>query len=329
MRPHPRANRIVYRQIQRSAAGALAATVAMLAGCGGSSSSTPMPASPAANAQLVESTAANTAVVPSAATMATSASVWTAQSVVAGATMTISGNSASATVACATGGTATFTVTAPTPATLANGQFDAGENYTIQFHSCQGAAGGPVVTGTLGLDVIAANTGNLTVQTSTDSLVVALPNGTVTLDGSSTLVQTVTTSGTTVTTTDHWTTPSYRVTTAFNGRSDVFTLSNVDITATTTVVGGVLVGTTYDGTMTLSASLPVGTFVITIATQGATNYDANGTPTLGTWTITLQTDAITLTIAGSVATIGVDYGSLGVIDKTYSYPISTLDRAAG
>jgi hypothetical protein len=330
MKLHVRQWRIRWRG--RLAAGVAGAIIAALAGCGGGSSST-MPAIPgtAASAQMVQVTSANAVAVPSAAMAATSATLTTSQAAVAiaGARVIVTGNSATATVACPGGGTVVFTVTGPTPANFTDGQLDAGETFTLAFGACKGKSGGASVTGVMTLAVIAATTDSLTVHTTTNAVVVTLPNGTVTLNGSSTLVQTVATSRATVTTIDHWTAPSYSVTTAFNGRSDTFSMTDVDITATTTVTNGTLASTTYQGTMTLSANLSSVSFSITIATQGQANYDGSGTPTQGTWLLTFPFNAITLTIAAGMVTIGVDYGADGTIDQVYTFTIGTLEAYAG
>jgi hypothetical protein len=280
---------------------------------------------------MVEATSANAVAVPSAATAATGATVTAAQVAVSigGASVTVNGNAATATVVCPGGGSAVFGVTGPTPANFTDGQLDAGETFSLTFAACKSESGSASVTGVMTLNVIAATKDTLTVDTSTNAVLVTFPNGTVTLNGSSTLMQTVATSGATVTTIDHWTAPSYSVTTAFNGRIDTFSMTDVDITATTTVTNGTLVSTTYEGTMTLSADLSSVAFSITIAIQGPANYDATGTPTQGTWSIALPDNAITLTIAAGMATIGVDYGANGTIDKVYTYAVGTLEGYAG
>jgi hypothetical protein len=119
------------------------------------------------------------------------------------------------------------------------------------------------------------------------------------------------------------------VTTAFNGRIDTFSMTDVDITATTTVTNGTVASTTYEGTMTLSANLSGIAFSIAIATQGPASYDVTGTPTQGTWTITFPFNAITLSVAAGMVTIGVDYGADGTIDKVYTYTVGALEGHAG
>jgi len=327
--------RISHDLLRKSAAlAASIALVAALAACGGGSgSSTASTTTPstAATSQMAETTSANAADIPSSATSASGTTVATAQAVVAAgaATVTVSGSTASSTVNCPGGGTAVYTVTGASLAEITNGTLDTGENYSLTFTDCQGELGAASVTGTMTLDVVAASSNSVTVDTATNGVVVTLPHGTVTLNGSSTIVKTVSTSGSTVTTTMQWTTPSYSVATAFNARNSTFSMTNVDITATETVTSGVLTGTTYDGTSTLSATLPNGAFSITLATEGATSYDSTGTPISGTWTLTLPNNAITLTIADGTATISVDYGADGTIDKTYTYTIASLVGDAG
>ena len=311
-----------------------------LAACGGGSggSSTPTTSGASSTVDTTPSieyavdSSANTAVIPSSAATAASTTLATAQVVVAtgAAGATVTGSTATSTVACPGGGSAMYTVTGSTLANLTNGQLDAGENYSLTFTDCKGYGGAAAVNGAMTLAVTAApSADNITVTTATDDIVVTLPHGNVTLNGSSTLTQTVTTAGSTVTTTEHWTTPIFNVTTAFNARNSTFAMTDVDITATATVTDGTLVGTTYNGTTTLSANLPNGEFDVTLATQGATSYDATGTPLQGTWTLTLPNNAITLTIANGTATIDVDYGANGSIDATYTYTVGALTADAG
>lgn len=216
-----------------------------------------------------------------------------------------------------------------TLAQLTNGQLDAGENYTLTFSTCKGALGAASVNGSMSLNVLSASTGNLSVTTSTNGLVITRPRGTQTLNGSSALQYTTVTQGNVVTTTTRWTTPSYTVTTAYNSRSSSFSLTNVDITNSVSTTNGVISGSTHSGTSTIAATLPNGAFTITTATQGTVTYDATGKPTQGSWSITLPNNRITLSVASGTASIGVDYGADGTIDVTYTLTITELENEAG
>jgi hypothetical protein len=119
------------------------------------------------------------------------------------------------------------------------------------------------------------------------------------------------------------------VVTQFNARQSSFLLSDVNITRQATWAGGVLQGVTYNGTHTLSATLPNASFSYTVATQGSVSYSGGGTPLQGAWLITLPRNLITITVAGGMATIAIDAGKDGSIDRTFTVPVGQLDANAG
>jgi galactitol-specific phosphotransferase system IIB component len=292
-----------------------------ISACGGGTNSSPA-SSPNVTQELAKSVSANTSTVPSEAVAAQAEMMSTTQAVVAGA-------QANQTYNCLGGGTAVYQVTGPVLSQLTNGQLDAGENYTLTFNACKGALGAVSINGALNLSVASASVGNLTVNSSTNGLVVTRPRGTLTLNGSSSLQMSIVAQGADVTTTTHWTTPNYSVTTAYNSRSSSFSLSNVDITDSVTSTNGVISRRTHSGTTTLSATLPNGAFTVTTATQGAVTYNAAGTPTQGSWSVTLPNNRITLSVAAGSVTLGVDYGANGTVDMTYTLTITELEAEAG
>jgi hypothetical protein len=293
-----------------------------ISACGGGGSTNASDSSNNVTQELAKSVSANTSTVPSEAVAAQAEMMSTAQAVVAGA-------QANQTYNCLGGGTAVYQVTGPVLSQLTNGQLDAGENYTLTFNACKGALGAVSINGALSLSVTSASLGNLSVNSSTNGLLVNRPRGTLTLNGSSSLQMSIAAQGADVTTTTHWTTPNYSVTTAYNARSSSFTLSNVDITDSITTTNSVISSRTHSGTTTLSATLPNGAFTVTTATQGAVSYNANGTPTQGNWSITLPNNRITLSVAVGSATLGVDYGANGTIDVTYTLTIAEMQAQAG
>ena len=214
---------------------AAASAAALLAACGGGGSDA---TDTTLSQETAESATANTLAIPDSAAAAGTESLKTAQAVVAG-------GQASQTYACAGGGTATFTISGATVAGATNGQLDAGETYSLQFAACRGSAGAASVDGAMTLVVTAASAGALTVQTTTQGLTVALPQRTLTWNGSSTLAQTVVTNGATTTTTTRWTSPQIELTSQRNARNGTFTLSNVDVTRSVAVTGGVVSGSEW------------------------------------------------------------------------------------
>lgn len=312
---------------------------AALAACGGGGSS-----SDAADEVLGADTAttygANAALLSGDAATALDTSVLAAQSVVAMQATVAAAHeaaqrvSASAvtnvTVDCAGGGTALLTITGGSASSVLNGQLDTGEVYTLAFMDCRGAAGAAVVNGALELTVLDATAGTLSVTTEATGLSVALPRGSASLNGITTRSVSSTTDGNgTTQLTSHFTSPSLALTTHYNGRTGNFTLSAADITRQATLSNGVLQGSSINGTHTLSATLPSGSPSYTVATQGSTTYDAAGLPTGGAWTITLPRVAVGLSIANALATITVDQGKDGTIDRLVTVPVARLASDAG
>jgi hypothetical protein len=240
----------------------------------------------------------------------------------------------SSTRACPGGGTVTVSITGGTTASQLNGKLDAGEVYAVAFAACSGAAGIGQLDGSMAMTVLSASgdsaNGALSVSLTATRLALALPRGGATLDGSVTRSFSVSTAGDgSVHLTSHYATPSLTLATHYNARSSSFVLSNADITRTATLVGGVLQSSGVDGTHTIAATLPNTSFGYTVSTTGGATYAADGTPTAGLWTITLPNTTITVTIAGTTATVALDRGKDGTIDRSFTVPVAQLVAQAG
>ena len=293
----------------------------LLAACGGGSDDSPPP-STAVTADAAKNASANSTAIPNDGATAMSATIATAEAVVAA-------GSASATIACPGGGTAVYQVTGPNAALLLNHQFDEGENYSLTYNNCRSANGAAAVNGSMTLVVTSKTADSITLDTATNNVVVSLPHGDVALNGSSTITRTITTAGNTTTTTTHWVTPNFSVTSHRNGRTSSFAFTNVDITRSIVVTNGVVTSTSYNGTSTLSWTWPNGSFSVTFATQGTVGCDADGTPTQGTWIITLPNNRLVLAVVPGMVTLSVDYGNDGSIDRIYTFTVTDLMNSAG
>jgi hypothetical protein len=300
-----------------------AALLALLAACGGGGDSG---SASAVSQETAKAMSANSTVVPDDTTDAAAAMLATTQAVVAGGT-------ASQTFSCAGGGTAVFTASGGSLASLSNHVLDAGEVYSVTYTGCKVSSGAATLDGTATLTVVSATAGAVQVNTSTQGITVTLPNRVVTLNGSSTLTQTVVTNGATTTTTNHWTSPQIVVTSQRNARNSTFTLSAVDITRSVSVTNGSISGSSIEGTHTMTAALPNATWSITTATQGTVMFDANGMPTQGTWTVTLPNNRIGISIVTGTPTstlsVTVDHGPDGTIDATYTFTWTQIAAEAG
>lgn len=293
---------------------------ACLSACGGNSESdTPQNT---VGSETAQSVSANTLVLGPDTVNANVAVLRTAQAVVASASGQVT-----ATVACAGGGTAHFSVSG-SGVSLLNGMLDAGERYSMLFDNCRVSAGAETLSGLMSIDVISASANEMTLQTSTQGIVVTRPQRTLTLNGSSTISQSTVTNGTTVTTTNRWVSPQIALTSLHNANLSSLSFSNVDLTTTSTTVNGVLTGSTSSGTLTITVAWPGNSWSATIATQGTASYDVNGVATQGSWLMTLPHDRIGLTVAAGLATVVLDNGANGSIEHTFFFSVLALIAAA-
>jgi hypothetical protein len=299
----------------------VALTLALLAGlsaCGGGGDSSTSSSVDVSSRSSAQSVGASGAAMPADSTEAAGVAVATAQ-----AALAVAGN-------CAGGGAATFSITGGTTLSRANGVFDAGEVYDITFAQCKSASGAAVVNGRMALTVL-GTAPSLSVSTGTVNLSVALPLRTVTLNGSSTLTQTIATSGaSTTTTTTHWVSPGIRVDSLRStGGSTHYELSNVDYTRAIVAVNGVPVSSSCDGHSTLDARLLFFPWFITLATVGPINYGPTGIVISGHWTIDLPRDHIDLQISASSVSLRVDLGNNGSDDLVFIFSLTDFFTAAG
>jgi hypothetical protein len=240
--------------------------------------------------------------------------------------------SVSATVGCAGGGTATLTISGGTLLTQLNGQFDAGEHYTLAFTQCSGPLGLVHLDGQLEMDIVSVSGDAPVVTTAAltmTGLTATAGNASVTLNGQATLVRSVTTNGLSSTATSEVTSPSFSMATSWNGRSGSFTVTNLDVTRTAQYLSGLPTGSTIAGHHELHGTADGQAVDLVVSTTGEVAYDATGNPISGTWTTVRPDATITTTIANGQATITVDDGNDGTIDSTWTIPVATLMASAG
>ena len=282
--------------------------------------------------------AANASVVGSDAASALDATLLTATDLVSASATTqstVTGREQAQAITvgplqCGDGGTASLTVNGATPQAEANGQLDIGEIYAVTFTNCRRAAGAPTLNGVLSMTVgtVTANGATVTITSGTQNpLSVTLQRGIVTFNGSVTVARSVSVTGNNSTVSTQVTSASLAVTTQFNGRTGNFTLSNVNLNRLASHVSGVVQSSSYNGSHTLSAVLPNLSYSYDVATNGG--FNANGVPNQGSWVITLPRRTITVTINEALATIAVDDGNNGSIDRSITVPVAQLGSDAG
>jgi len=337
--------------LHRLAVVAALACGALLAACGGAGGDdrgnpvTPLSQSDAtadaANASSTGSDTASaldtlvdttTALAPVLAATAAASPAERAQVESAGPQTSPAPPSISGTVACPGGGTATMTVTG-TLELLRNGQLDAGEGYTVTYAQCSGGAGLPRLDGSVEVAVLSADhttaPASVSVDITATHLVLTLPAGTATLDGTATLTRSAATSDGTTTVTSHVTVPGATLATTFNARNGSFALSDLDATRMVTSVGGAVTGSRYSGHHTLSGTAWGRTFSMNVATTGNVSYDAGGALIAGAWTVVRPHATVATTVANGLVVITVDDGNDGTIDHTWTFPAAQLAASAG
>jgi len=338
--------------LQRLAVAATLACGALLAGCGGGSSSAAAPTSSplsesdaTADAADATSTGADTAAAMDTVIDTTSALAQATASASAAAPdrmheLSASAEAASAsapitnvTVNCAGGGTATLSITGGTVASEINGQLDAGEHYSVAYAQCTGQAGYAQLNGSVEMDVVSADDATapstVAVNLTVTGLSLTLPAGSATLNGTASVSRSAVTSGNVATTTSQVTVPSATLATAFNGRTGTFTLTDLDATRTVTSTAGVVTASQYSGHHTLAGSANGRTISLSASTTGNVGYDATGTLVSGAWTVVRPLATIVTTVANGTVVMTVDDGSDGTIDQTWTFPVATLNAAAG
>lgn len=282
--------------------------------------------------------AANASVVGSDATSALDTTLLTATDLVSASATTqsaVTGREQAQAITvgplqCDGGGTASLIVTGASTLAEANGQLDAGEIYAVTFINCQRVTGAPTLNGGLSMtvDTVTANGATVTITSGAPNpLSVTLPRGIVTFNGGVTVARSVTVNGNSSTVSTQVTSANLAVTTQFNGRTGNFTLSNVNLNRLANYVSGALQSSGYNGSHTLSAVLQNLSYSYDVATNGG--FNANDVPNQGSWVITLPRRKITITINGASATIAVDDGNNGSIDRSITVPVSQLVSDAG
>lgn len=236
-------------------------------------------------------------------------------------------------ITCASGGTATITITGTSVATAHNGVFDAGESYSVVYTHCKGGLGLATLDGTVTLtvDSVSADAAPVTALTVTASpLTVTVPQGSAVFNGTAHLSRSSTTAGGTTTTTSTITADSLSLATNYNARSGSFTVAGLSGTrVVTSDASGTATGSTYEGHHTLSGTANGRSISTTVATTAALTFDGSGNLTGGAWTVTRSDARIAAALAAGVVTLTLDQGNDGSIDDTWTLTPAALEAAGG
>lgn len=335
--PHRRANR----------AQSLVALAALstLSACGGGGDAAGTPVNQTSNAEATVIAANATSASDDVATAA-DASVLVAQSVIdthgtmhtvnasnisapAHSAIAAAAETAHASVDCVGGGSATYTVTGGTPSDITNGQFDAGEAYQIEFDQCRSVLGGTSIDGSLSLTVEEASAEGWSLTLAAQSLSTTLPHGSLSLTGALTRSASTGSADGSVTYTGTLASEGITLTTIYRDRESTYALSHVDVARETTWKNGLFQSSTFTGTHTFAVNTPNLNAQYTVSTDGGASYTQGGVPQSGTWNIELPGKAITVDVEQGTATIRVDDGDDGNVDRTFTIPATQLKDEAG
>lgn len=230
---------------------------------------------------------------------------------------------------CAGGGQATMTISGADAAQELNGQLDAGEVYQIAFVDCRAGAGQTLLDGNVTMTVVGNGGAVVSVTVSTTTLIATLPRGKLWFIGSAAVQRSSVVNGSGSSVTTRVTAASLNISTDFNGRTGNFTLSDVDLTRQASLAAGVLVSASISGTHSLSGTIGGQTFDYAVATQGGAAFNSLGAPTQGTWVLTLAQQIVTIGVENATATIDIDEGKDGSVERSFAVPIALLTADAG
>jgi hypothetical protein len=237
----------------------------------------------------------------------------------------------STTLACAGGGAVRVSASGPTLAGLYNGSLDPGEAYALSFTDCRGSAGAATVNGSLTLAAAEVGTGSLNLLLTAEALSVALPRGSITVDGSLgySAIDALPDGGDGSSLRESSLTSSQLTLRTRRGSGQQsFTVTALAVQRSSLWAGGLLQSSTMNGSARFTAALGDTSYTATLTTAGSTRYAADGLPTGGSWTLALPNSLLGLTIAATSATLTVDDGRNGSIDRMVTVPVSVLVAAA-
>lgn len=249
----------------------------------------------------------------------------------ASATPSATGIAPSATLDCAGGGTATVSATGPTQAGLYNGTLDPDEVYQLSFTNCQGSTGAAVVNGTLAVSVAEVGSGSLNLDLTATALRIALARGSITVDGSlsySAIDALPEGAAYDLLRSSDLRSSQLTLTTQRNARTQTFSVTALSVQRSSTWSAGLPLSSSMQGSCTFTAALGDASYNATLTTSGSSTYAADGLPTSGSWALTLPSTLIGLAVSGESATLTVDEGRNGSIDRSRTVPRATLAAAA-
>ena len=311
------------------------AAVALLSACGGGGDN-----SFGLSLENAQGYAADGATMPVAAATGVDSATQTLESSLATAAAAAAGReqaqgasvspdaTASVSVACPNGGTIAWTVTGTDATLLGNGRLAAGETYNVTYTACGTAdADSSVLDGQVQITVATRTATDLDATHSTTNLKLTTATGaTYTLNGSTRVQRNeVTTTGGGRQVTRHITSPgislaSHVPLTGGGSRDASYQLDSYDWTVVRTYnAAGSLVSRSHSGHLVAEAHTPRRPDAsLEITTEGTLTLDgSDGASASGSFTVVTSRNTIACTYGGGMATLTLDIGNDGTIDRTW------------
>jgi len=238
---------------------------------------------------------------------------------------------ATASATCPNGGTVAWSVTGDA-ATLGNGQLDAGETYTVTYANCGTADGAGRLDGSASLAVTTRTSSSVVFTHQTTNLTHTTANGVFVHNGSATVNRSVATTGSGGReVTRRITSPGISLTSTIGARQASYNLRSLDWTVVRTYgAGGALTSRTHQGAVVIDASTPRRpNATLSVTTQGTLMFDGGNATAQGSFTIVTARDTIACSYGNGSATLTLDRGNDGTIDRTWTITFTTLQGEAG
>jgi hypothetical protein len=224
---------------------------------------------------------------------------------------------------CSAGGRIVWTATGASAAELDNGRFDAGEVYSVRYEDCA-TVGGRSLTGSSTVTVIARSTGLIELGLVMSGLAYTSPMGGFTLSGSvQRRLEWVQSDDGSQALTGRLTANSVALATTIGQRQASYTLSSLDWTVSRGLsADGSEFRRSHEGALQMAAVTPRRPdATLDIASAGSLTANDDGLTASGTLRVTNTANEWNVVYGGGSATITIDFGRDGTIDRTW-----TLER---
>ncbi|WP_200228334.1 hypothetical protein [Rubrivivax gelatinosus] len=311
------------------------AAVCFVAACGGSGGDDDDDNAGALSSEVAEGYVADSAAMPVVAADGVDLAVETLEAGLAAGALgsgQVRAQSVDGSMACAGGGTVSWTVVGADAGNEGNGRLDAGEVVDVDYAACIGADGTTTLDGSMQLTVTARDDSSSDLALLVSGLKVSKPAGSFTVGGGVRVQrQTTALDGGGSRRERELSGEAVVLVASIGGRESNYRLNSYDWTVVKTYdAGGALTGRTHDGQLTLQSDTPRRPDAqIEIESDGALTIGSDGYVAAGRFVATTTNDELTATWADGSVTLTLDLGKDGSIDRTWTVTRDQLKAQLG